>query len=208
MLYKGNTIYLRLLEPEDYEMTHLWRDNYKMQKMTCGPVRFISKEMEKNWAQSKSLNNISEVYLAICLVENDKMIGWISINDVDYRNQKCKCDGIVIGDKQHQDGMAAFEAGKLMLKYVFDELNMNMVRGACLREHVFSRANMEAKFFVLEGIERDAIFKGGKFHDVFHYALSREEYCQHIENGDFEETKIIKRFIKLMKEIKKEVTAA
>ncbi len=208
MLYKGNTIYLRLFEPEDYEMTHLWRDNYEMQKMTCGPVRFISKEMEKNWAQAKSLNNISEVYLAICLVENDKMIGWISINDVDYRNQKCKCDGIVIGDKQQQDGMAAFEAGKLMLKYVFDELNMNMIRGACIREHVFSRANMEAKFYVLEGIERDAIYKGGKFHDVFHYALSRKEYYQHIENGDFEETKVIRRFIKLMKDIKKEVMAA
>lgn len=203
MLYIGNVIYLRLLEPEDYETTHQWRVNYDMQKMTCGPIRFISKEMEKNWVLSKSLSNISEVYLAICLIQDDKMIGWISINDIDHRNQKCKCDGIVIGEKQHQDGMAAFEAGRLMLKYVFDELNMNMIRGACLKEHVFSRANMEAKFYKLEGIEHDAIYKSGKFHDVLHYALSRKEYYLHVENNDYEDSKVIKRLVKRIKEIKK-----
>lgn len=205
MLFKGNTVYLRLVEPEDFETTHRWRVNYEMQKMTCGPIRFISKEMEKNWTQSKSLSNINETYLAICLIENDKMIGWISINDIDHRNQKCKCGGIVIGDKQYQDGMAAFEAGRLMLSYVFDELNMNMVRGACLKEHLFSRANMEAKFYVLEGIEREAIFKGGKFHDVLHFALSRKDYYMHRQNNEYEDSSVIKRFIKRMKEIKKEL---
>ena len=204
MLYKGNVIYLRLLEPEDYETTHAWRVNFDMQKMTCGPIRFISKEMEKNWVQSKSISNISETYLAICLVENDKMIGWISINDIDHRNQKCKCGGIVIGDKQHQDGMAAFEAGRLMLSYIFDELNMNMVRGACLKEHVFSRANMEAKFYVLEGVERDGIFKGGKFHDIMHYSLCRRDWRKHVENGDYEDNKVIKRIVKLIKQMRGE----
>lgn len=206
MFYKGNVIYLRLLEPEDWETTHNWRVNYDMQKMTCGPIRFISKEMEKNWVQSKSLSNIAEIYLAICLVENDKMIGWISINDIDHRNQKCKCGGIVIGDKQHQDGMAAFEAGRLMLSYIFDELNMNMVRGACLKEHVFSRANMEAKFYALEGIEKEGIYKSGKFHDILHYALSRKEYYLHRENGDYDDSKVIKRLVRLVKQIKNENT--
>lgn len=205
MLYKGDLIYLRLLEPQDYEMTYQWRVNYDMQKMTCGPVRFISKEMEKNWAQSKSMSNIKEAYLAICLIENDKTIGWISINDIDHRNQKCKCDGIVIGDKQYQDGIAASEAGRLMLKYVFDELNMNMIRGACLKEHIYSRANMEAKFYILEGIERDGIFKEGKFHDIMHYSLSRGDWREHVENGDFEDNKIIRRFVRIIKQLKSEM---
>ena len=204
MLYKGNVIFLRLLEPKDYEVTHQWRINYDMQKMTCGPLRFISEEMEKNWAQSKAMSNIKDIYLAICLIENEKMIGWISINDIDHRNQKCKCGGIVIGDKQYQDGMAALEAGKLMFRYVFDELNMNMVRGACLKEHIFSRASMEAKFYALEGIEREAIFKEGRFHDILHYSLSRKEYKQHMENNEYANSLMIKRIIKIIKKIKSE----
>lgn len=204
MLYKGNVIYLRLLEPKDYEVTHQWRVNYDMQKMTCGPIRFISEEMEKNWVQSKAMSNINDIYLAICSIESGEMIGWISINAIDYRNQKCKCGGIVIGDQRYRDGMAAFEAGRLMLSYVFDELNMNMVRGACLREHVYSRANMEAKFYVLEGIEREAIFKEGHFHDILHYSLSKKDYKEHINNGDFEDSKTIRRLVKFLKAIKKE----
>lgn len=204
MLYKGNVIYLRLLEPEDYETTYEWRINHDMQKMTCGPIRFISKEMEKNWAQSKSMNNINDIYLAICAIENGQMIGWISINKIDHRNQKCECGGIVIGNKQYQDGMAVLEASKLMLRYVFEELNMNMVRGACLKEHIFSRANMEAKFFVMEGIERDAIFKGGRFHDILHFALSRKDYYQHFNNNDYDNSLVIRRLAKIMKRIKNE----
>lgn len=206
MLYKGNIIYLRLLEPEDWETTHSWRVNYDMQKMTCGPIRFISKEMEKNWAQSRAMSNISDIYLAICAIESNEMIGWISVNDIDHRNQKCKCGGIVIGKKKYQDGLASFEASRLMLKYVFDELNMNMLRGACLKEHVFSRANMEAKFYELEGIEKEGIFKGGKFHDILHYALSRKEYYLHRENGDYDDSKVIKRLVRLIKQIKNENT--
>lgn len=204
MLYKGNVIYLRLLEPKDYETTLKWRVNYDMQKMTCGPIRFISEEMEKNWAQSKSLSNMNDIYLAICSIESGEMIGWISINSIDHRNQKCKCGGIVIGNKKYQDGMAAIEAGKMMFQYVFDELNMNTVRGACLKEHLFSRASMEAKFYVLEGIERDGIFKGGKFHDIMHYSLTRNEWREHVENGELENNKVIKRLVKLIKQLRSE----
>ncbi len=203
MLFKGNLIFLRLLEPRDYEKTYKWRSDYDMQKMTCGPMRFISEEMEKCWALSKSQNNTNDIYLAICTIETEEMIGWISINNIDYRNQKCKCGGIVIGDNNYRDGMAAFEASRLMLRYVFDELNMNMVRGACLREHVFSRANMEAKFYTLEGVEREAIFKAGKFHDIMHYSLSRDEYKYHLEKNEYEDLQVIKRMSKISKEIKK-----
>ena len=186
-------------------MTYQWRVNYDIQKMTCGPIRFISADMEKNWVQSKAMSNTNDIYLAICSIQSGEMIGWISINGIDFRNQKCKCGGIIIGEKHYQDGFAAIEAGRLMLNYVFDELNMNMVRGACLKEHIFSRASMEAKFYALEGVEREAIFKGGQFRDILHYALSRKEYKEHLSNGEYEDSLTIRRLVKLIKHIKKDI---
>ena len=103
-MFKGETIYLRLMEPEDYETTYKWRNDYNMQKMTCGPLRFISKEMEKNWAQRRSLDNTNDIYLAVCSLESDKMIGYTSINDINYVNRSCSIGGIVIGDKDYRDG--------------------------------------------------------------------------------------------------------
>ena len=85
----GKYIYLRLFEPSDYELTYLWHSDPYIQKMICAPRRVISKEIEKNWVLSKSTNNIKDIYLAICLKENDQMIGWYSINNIDFQNRKC-----------------------------------------------------------------------------------------------------------------------
>ena len=201
-MYKGTTIYLRLLEPEDYEITYKWRNDYEIQRMICGPMRYISKEMEKNWALKKSLDNTNDIYLAICLIENDKMIGWYSINDIDYRNRKCVCGGIVIGDKNYKDGTAYQEAGRLAFDYIINELNMNRISGSCLREHIMSRADMEASFWTLEGIERQAIFKNGKYHDICHYAILRDEYLDHVKNGDYDNR--LQTLANIIKRLRKE----
>ena len=201
-LFRGKMVYLRLLEPEDYEITYKWRNDYNNQKMTCGPIRFISKEMERNWTQNHSLDNSYNLYLAICLIENNEMIGWYSINNIDHRNQKCECGGIVIGDKRYKDGMAYREAGDLAFQYIINELNMNRITGSCLKEHILSRADMEASFWKLEGIERQAIYKNGEYHDVCHYAILRDEYLEHLRNGDYDDLTL--RIAKAVRKLRKE----
>ena len=200
-MYKGKLIYLRLFEPNDYEKTYYWHNDYDLMKTACGPFRFVSKEIEKNWTTAKSLENNRELYLAICLIENDEMIGWYSISDIDFKNRKCHCSGVVIGDKRYRDGDAYQEAGDLAFKYILYELNMNRVSGACLADNILSRANMEASFWVLEGIERSAIYKNGSYKDICHYSILREEYEQHLKNGDYED--FTKRLITKIRQYKK-----
>ena len=202
-MYKGDLVYLRLLEPEDAELTYKWRDDDNLQKMLCAPIRFNSKELERNWAKHYSTNDSRDIYLAICLIENDQMIGWYSINQIDFRNRKCHCGGIVIGEIKYRDGFAYREAGDLAFKYIINELNMNRITGSCLKEHVLSRADMEASYWKLEGIERQAIFKNGQYHDICHYAILRDEYFEHLRNGDYDNLtlKIAKAVKKLRKEI-------
>ena len=202
-MFKGKYVYLRLLAPEDYINTYRWRNDYDMQKMLAGPVRFISKEMEQNWTTKVSQENTNNIYLAICLIENDEMIGWYSINDIDYRNRKCFCGGVVIGEKKYRDGVAYQEAGDLAFRYVIDELNMNRISGSCLREHILSRAQMEASFWKLEGIERQSVYKNGKYHDVCHYAILRDEYSEHLRNGDYDDLTL--KIAKVVKKLRKEI---
>lgn len=205
-MYKGKYVYLRLLEPEDYVNTYRWRNDLEIQSsIGGGPMRFISKEMEHNWTQKVSLDNTNNLYLAICLIENDQMIGWYSINDIDYRNRKCFCGGVVIGEKKYRDGIAYKEAGNLAFRYIINELNMNRVTGSCLREQVMSRAMMEASFWKLEGIAREAVFKNGDYHDKCYYAILRSEYFEHLKNGDYEESAVMRNIGKAIKRIKAEL---
>lgn len=172
----GEYIYLRLFEPSDYELTYLWHSDPYIQKMICAPRRVISREIEKNWVLSKSTNNIKDIYLAICLKENDQMIGWYSINNIDYQNRKCHLGGVVIGEKQYRDGVAHREAGKLATEYVFNQLNMHKATGSCLSTHIMSRASMEAGGWHFDGVERDAFFKDGQYHTICHYSILEDEY--------------------------------
>lgn len=202
-MLKGSVIYLRLFEPADFEKTYEWHNDFDLMKSTCGPLRFVSREVEREWVLSKSTHNQNDIYLAICSIENDEMIGWYSISNIDFRNRKCHCSGVVIGDKRYRDGMAYEEAGELAFMYAINELNMNRITGACLYEQILSRAEMEASFWKLEGIERQAIFKNGRYHDICHYAILREEFFEHLHSGDYD-NKIL-RIGKIIKRLRNEI---
>ena len=184
-MLKGKFVYLRLFEPGDYEKTYLWHSDFELMKSTCGPLRIVSKEIEKSWVQSKSCSNKNELYLAICLCSNDEMVGWYSISGIDYVNRSCECSGVLIGDKEYQDGEAYMEAGGLAIGYAFSELNMRRLTGACLREQFMSRAGFEASNWKLEGIARQALYKNGKYHDICYYSLLIEEWKEHMEGKKF-----------------------
>lgn len=201
-MLKGNFIYLRMLEPEDYELTHKWHTDYNIQKMTCGQFRFVSKAIEKNWAMAKSTANAHDIYLAICANENNRMIGYISINEIDYVHRSCHCGGVVVGEKQYRNMREYVEAVSLVHDYAFNHLNMNRISGACLEEHMMSRAEMEGFYYDLEGIEREAIFKNGCYHDKRNYALMSKTYFEHKEKEDYELDAIIRRIAHIVKKMK------
>ena len=204
-MIQGESVFLRLFEPEDYKKTFHWHNDPELQASTCGPVRVSSLEIEREWVLSKSMNNKNELYLAICDTKTKEMIGWYSITNIDHLNRKCHCSGVVIGDKNYRDGFAFQEAGWLATLYIFNELNMNRVSGTCLREHVLSRACMENGFWNLEGIERDTVYKNGSYHDICHYALFRDIFFSHLKNGDFEERASTRRLGVLIAKIKNDI---
>ncbi len=205
--FRGKTIYLRLMEPQDYEITYNWRNDYNIQKMTCGPVRFISKEMEKEWANNRSKDNTSNIYISICAITDDRMIGYMSINEINYINRSCLGGGIVIGDKEYRDGTAYIEAELMEYDYVFNQLNMNRFYAECLDAHIFSRSSLLAMNFTQEGRKRQAIYKNGRYYDVLFFALLREDYFDYLNKGGYNTGNIIKQTARYAKEIKKELNS-
>ena len=203
-MLKGETIYLRMLEPEDWELTYKWHNDTEIQHLTCGPIRIVSKEIEKAWVNSKATNNRNDLYLAICLNSDDRMIGYTSISDIDNFNQSCFWSGVVIGDKKYQDGIVLAESTMLLLNYVFTQMNMYRATGTCLSNHLFSNAMLNAFYFQKEGVERSSVYKNGRFNDVCLYSLLRDEYLLHLENGEYNVKELIKGIFKHFKKIRRE----
>lgn len=178
------SIYLRSFKEDDYKQINVWRNDRDIQKLVSTSFKYVSEAIEREWVKNKMMDNRKDIYLSICLKENDKMIGYISINDIDLLNRTAKGGGIVL-DRKYQDGIARYEVGILIRKLVFDDLNINRYEGKCLAEHIASRIVMEATGYKLEGIIRESVYKDGIYHDQCIYSLLRSDYYEWLKNGKY-----------------------
>lgn len=200
---KKYSIYLRPYASEDYILINKWRNDPEIQATVVGPTRFVSLEMEKAWVHDKMMNNAKDIYWAICLNDgSDRMIGFTSLNEIDHVNKKCSLGGIVIGEKDCRDGVSFIEANLIKLDYLFNQLGMNRTETRCLTTHPVSPATVRALGFIFEGILHDYIFKNGEYQDLFMHALLRKDYYELLNSGEYDLKKIIKRFVKHLKDLK------
>lgn len=197
------SIFYRAFEENDYILINKWRNDPELQLLTGGNFRYVSLDIEKNWVKEKSLNNRTEIYLAICLNDDSKkMIGYLSFNKIDYLNRTAEGGGIIIGDKEFRDGTIWIEVYQFLMSYAFDVLNLNRFYGVCLNEHKLTMTIMPILFWKLEGICKQVVYKRGKYHDIAIWALLKEEYYHHNMQGDFDIKAILKRIRKFRLENK------
>lgn len=169
-------IYLRAFEMDDYRLISSWRHDSGMSELVCGNRLFISSEREKKWIESKLFDDTRDIYCAICMKENDAMIGYISIINIDLRNRKAEWGGVTIGDKSMWGQGYASEAAKLILQYVFFEMPINKLQGRVLEDHQVTIKMLNSLGFTRDGVFRDEVFKNGEFHDIYLYSILRSEY--------------------------------
>lgn len=191
------SVYLRPFFISDTDKINKWRNDEGIQRLTCGRFRLVSKEIERNWVQSKISNNTTEEYFAICLNDgSDEMIGYFSIREIDIFNRKCNFAGIVI-DPEYRDGIYMIDTHLIALEYAFLHLGMNRVWGSCLETHKESRIMAEIFGFELEGVEKQSIYKYHEYHNVCRYSILYSDYTINRENGEYSLSKIAKRAKKL-----------
>ena len=170
-----NRIYLRAFEISDLETLNKLRNDEDSFLYTLGNKYYISKEYDKKWIEDKIFNNSLQIYLAICLDETKEIIGYTSINDIDYRNRKAQWGGIVI-DKNYAGKGIATDVGKQVLTFVFEEIGLNRLYAFVNEIHKASLRMTEKLGFKNEGIMRDFSYKQNRFHNAIILSILKKEY--------------------------------
>lgn len=171
-------IYLRAFEIEDYKLISEWRHDEEITTPLSGNTYYVSSEREKKWVEHNIFDDKTNIYLAICLKDGDRMIGYTSITNIDLRNQKAEWGGTIIGDKTLWGKGYATEAAKLMLRFLFMEYPIHRCYGYCLEEHKVTERLLVSLGFHQEAKLRDVIFKNGEFKSLLGFSLLREEYIE------------------------------
>jgi RimJ/RimL family protein N-acetyltransferase len=168
-------IYLRAFELEDYKLINQWRNDDEIMSLTGALKRYVSTEKEKKWVEEKIFDE-TNVYLAICLRENHEMIGYTSINNIDWRNKRAEWGGLVIGRRDLWSKGIATDVGAILIRYTFEELGLNRLCGYWLEHHASAEKAWYKVGFIREGLLRQALFKNNSFHNVVVGSILKEEY--------------------------------
>nr|WP_302849211.1 GNAT family protein [Polaribacter sp. SA4-10] len=168
-------MYFRAFEYSDLSLINKIRNDNYAYEHTGGNKYYISSEYDKKWIEDKIFKNQNQIYLAICLIETDELIGYFGINKIDYRNRKAQWAGINVDKKFSNKGYAT-QAGKLMLKYVFEEIGLYRFYGYWLESNSPSVRMAEKLGFISEGVIRGFVFKGNKFRNAILMSILKEEF--------------------------------
>jgi RimJ/RimL family protein N-acetyltransferase len=174
---KAENVYLRSIEPEDYLASHRWRNDHHLMRAVFERARFVSRETERKWVLRAIEENESgkAVRLAICMKQDDQLIGYTYLLGIDRENRSCET-ALLIGERAHQGRGLAAEAGYLTLQHAFLDLDMNRVFARLQTDQLAVIKIAEQLGATKEGVLRQAIRKGGQYHDVIIYSFLREDF--------------------------------
>ena len=168
-----------------------------LKKMSVGVNRRISKAESLDWVRNRMRDSRDHVVWAICAVDTGKMIGYAQITDIHYINRSANFSGIVIGDKDYQNGFAWMETYLFVLEYVFERLGLHRLYGSSIVGHKQSNIAGDIFLFKLEGILRDATYKNGRYYDMRISSILKNEYFENKKNCAYELKAILKRIKQL-----------
>jgi RimJ/RimL family protein N-acetyltransferase len=89
---------------------------------------------------------------------------------------RCAEFGIFIGEKEFWNQGLGTEATRLVLKHGFEDLNLHSIYLNVYSTNPRAKKAYEAAGFVQEGVQREAVFKNGRFIDLILMSILQSEW--------------------------------
>jgi len=138
------------------------------------PLEF-SKGYAEWWIKflASTMRNNTGFEFGIFDSETEEYVGHCGINNI---SRSCNHGNLVyfISPKYWNRGIAT-EASKLMISFGFENLSLYRISGICMSHNTASARVLEKSGMRYEGLGRGEIFKDGKYIDVMHFAVLKDD---------------------------------
>ena len=199
-----NVVCFRDFEERDIDSIYRWKNDEKLNSLTIGDFHPFSYEEAAKWVHGCMGEHETYKFWAIATNDEDqRIVGWVSLSNIDLLNKSACYHGIVIGDPEYRDGRAWIESFLFIYHNVFIDRELNRLYGSCLTDNKASLYITEAMMEKIEGVARQAVYKDEKYHDVMYAAILKEDYLAYIASNEFTMEKILNRLLESRKTLKK-----
>jgi len=171
----GKDVYLRPLEVSDVDGPYLaWLNDHEVTRFLEAGHTPSTRESLRRYVESAA-NAPDTVMLAIVDKASDAHVGNIKLARIHPLHRRADM-GIMIGDKRVRGRGYGREALELILDYAFERLNLNKVYLGVDAENTGAVTMYERVGFVLEGTQRQHLFRDGAFRDSHVMSILRDEF--------------------------------
>jgi diamine N-acetyltransferase len=168
---KGNSIYLRALEPEDLDFIYAIENDESIWEVsnTQTPYsKFLIRQYLENAHQD--IYEAKQLRMAICVNNNNNAIGLIDLFDFDPKNKRAGI-GIVIQNKEDRSKGFGKEALQLLIDFAFTHLHLHQLYANIGAKNEHSLNLFSTFGFQKIGLKKDWIFINSNFQDEYIYQL-------------------------------------
>lgn len=166
---------------ENFESLHRWQNDEE--------INLLSAEESATYTEKQTLNRLNRwianddetiIHFALYLLKTKEFIGFAHIAMINHKHKNCKI-GIVIGEKQYWGKGLGTECLRRLVRYCFEELDMNRVSSETYSNNPRSCAMLKSAGFALEGVLRQNINKENVFVDEHQYAILHADWLKLLE---------------------------
>jgi len=170
--FKGKKIDLIAFEKEHIEITKEWINNEGMTSYMGSrfPVSLYEQEL---WYENVEKDKTKK---KLIIFNKKEYVGMVSIFNIDYKNRNSEIGIYIVPDQQHKG--YAQEAIKMILNFVFLELNMHKVYALIYKTNILSLSFFKLLGFKYESIDKEAIYSQGKFIDIEKYSIFKKDFME------------------------------
>jgi len=171
---EGKSIRLRPMDRADVQSITRWHNDREIMALfaltRAGPEEYWSE-----WL-NKKLQSPNAIYFGIVKKGDDRLIGHIHLEEINWSHRLCRDLGIIIGEKEEWSKGFGTEAMELLMRYAFEELGMHRLELMTFDFNIRGMRVWEKCGFRQEGVMRKARLANGEWRDLIFYALLEEEH--------------------------------
>jgi RimJ/RimL family protein N-acetyltransferase len=173
-MYYGEKVCLRAYKEDDIPVAVEMINDRELKKLLVTDIPFpFTPWEEEEWIKSQKTSTNGEYNFAIEDIESKKYIGGCGIQKVNWLARTATV-GIMIGNKEYWGKGYGTDAMKVLLDFIFNNMNINKVKLSVFSFNTRAQKSYEKCGFVVEGVLKEELFKDGKYYDEIVMAAFRK----------------------------------
>lgn len=177
----GKNVYLRPFDLDDLNGDYIqWINDQDMNKFLETTKTPITKDQLHNYV-SNVLNDDSYVFFAVVNKITNKHIGNVKIGPINWVDRRSQY-GRLLSKDEWGKGYGS-EILLLIMKYVFEVLNLNKLHDSALSSNHASIQSVQKAGMEIEGELNDYSYHNGKYESITLYGITKKLYFQKKRKG-------------------------